>query len=155
MDVTAQARALIEPVPAHSTAGIKILLAADGIAEVAMITPPELHNVIGSLHSSGLTALADAAGLAAILAASRTERDLDGLLPLGVTATMRFLAPARGRLLARCHLSERARQELSQLLSGHSDRARIATVASITDESGALVCEGTFEWSIRRIPARA
>ena len=139
--------------PAHRTAGITVLRAADGAAEVAMATPAELGNVIGALHSSGLTALADAAGLAAILAASRTERDLDGLLPLGVSATMRFLAPARGQLLARCHLSREARQALSPVLAGQSDRTRVATVASITDESGALVCEGTFQWSIRRVPA--
>jgi uncharacterized protein (TIGR00369 family) len=152
VDVTARARALIEPVPAHQTAGITVLRAADGAAEVAMPTPPGLLNVIGSLHSSGLVALADAAGLAAIIAASATERDLDGVLPLGVAATMRFLAPARGRLLARCSLGEEARQAVSLLLSGRHDRARVATVASITDESGALVCEGTFQWSIRRAP---
>jgi acyl-coenzyme A thioesterase PaaI-like protein len=150
MDVTARARALIEPVPAHRTAGITVLRAADGAAEVALATPPGLLNVIGSLHSSGLTALADAVGLAAIIAASDTERDLDGVLPLGVAATMRFVSPARGRLLARCGLSEEARQALRLLLSGQQDRARATTVAAITDESGALVCEGTFQWSIRR-----
>ena len=150
MDVTARARALIEPVPAHRTAGITVLRAADGAAEVALVTPPGMVNVIGSLHSSGLTALADAAGLAAILAASRIDGDIDGVLPLGATATMRFLAPARGRLLARCALSEEARQSLDPLLSGQRDRTRLATVAGITDESGTLVCEGTFQWSIRR-----
>ncbi|HTU74032.1 MAG TPA: DUF4442 domain-containing protein [Trebonia sp.] len=150
MDVTALARALIEPVPAHRTAAITVVRAADGAAEVAMATPPGLLNVIGSLHSSGLTALADAAGLAAIIAASGNGRDFDGVLPLGVTATMRFLSPARGRLLARCRLSEESRRAMSLLLSGQQDRARTTTVARITDESGALVCEGTFHWSIRR-----
>jgi acyl-coenzyme A thioesterase PaaI-like protein len=153
MDLTFRARDLIEPVPAHRTAGIKVLLAADGAAEVAMATPPGLLNVIGSLHSSGLTALADAAGLAAIIAAGSTQREVDSVLPLGVAATMRFLSPARGRLLARCTLSEEARQALSLLLSGQQDRIRAATVAVITDESGTLVCEGTFQWSIRRTTA--
>jgi acyl-coenzyme A thioesterase PaaI-like protein len=150
MDVTARARALIEPVPAHRTAGITVVQAANGAAEVAMTTPPGLLNVIGSLHSCGLITLADAAGLAAIIAASSTERDLDGVLPLGVAATMRFLSPARGRLLARCSLSEEARQAVSLLLSGEQDRTRATTVASITDEPGTLVCEGIFQWSIRR-----
>jgi acyl-coenzyme A thioesterase PaaI-like protein len=85
MDVTARARALIEPVPAHRTAGIIVLRAADGAAEVALVTPPGMVNVIGSLHSSGLAALADAAGLAAILAAGRIDGDIDGVLPLGAT----------------------------------------------------------------------
>jgi hypothetical protein len=36
----------------------------DGAAEVAVDVLPELFNVIGSMHSSGLIALVDAAGLA-------------------------------------------------------------------------------------------
>ena len=156
MDVTARARSLLEPVPAHRTAGITVVRAADGAAEVALVAPPGLANVIGSLHSSGLIALADAAGLAAIIAASRTVRDFEGVLPLGAAATMEFLAPARGRLLASCTLGEQARQALSRLFSGERDRTRVTTVAGITDEAGALVCRGTFQWSIRRIsPAQA
>ena len=151
MDITARARSLLEPIPAHRTAGITVVRAADGAAEVELVTPPGLTNIIGSLHSSGLIALADAAGLAAIIAASRTVRDLEGVLPLGAAATMEFRAPARGRLLASCTLGEQARQALSLLLSGERDRTRITTVAGITDETGALVCRGTFEWSIRRI----
>jgi hypothetical protein len=36
------------------------------------------------------------------------------------------------------------------VLSGHQKRARISTVADSTDEAHALVCRGTFEWSVRR-----
>lgn len=36
------------------------------------------------------------------------------------------------------------------MLSGTQNRARISTVAEITDEAHALVCLGTFEWSVRR-----
>src|SRR5262249_43796467 len=72
-DLTALARALIEPVPAPRTAGIAVLRAVDGAAEVALDPPPELANVIGSLHSSGLITLVDAAGLAAIVAAGESE----------------------------------------------------------------------------------
>jgi acyl-coenzyme A thioesterase PaaI-like protein len=151
MDVTALARSLLDPVPAHRTAGITVVRAADNAAEVALVTPPGLANVIGSLHSSGLIALADAAGLAAIIAASRTARDFDSVLPLGAAATMEFRAPARGRLLAACTLDGQAREALGLLLSGERDRARITTVADIADESGTLVCRGTFQWSIRRI----
>lgn len=68
MDVTERARALLEPVPAHRTAGIEVLRAADGAAQVALTTPYVLTNVIGSLHSGGLAALVDAVGPAAIIA---------------------------------------------------------------------------------------
>jgi hypothetical protein len=36
------------------------------------------------------------------------------------------------------------------VLSGTQQRARISTVAEITDGAHTLVCRGTFEWSIRR-----
>ncbi len=90
MDVTVLARSLLEPVPAHATAGLEVLRAADGSAEVALRTPLRLTNVIGSLHSSGLITLADAAGLAAIIAACETEDEMRGVLPLGAVATFEF-----------------------------------------------------------------
>ena len=150
MDVTALARSLLEPIPAHRTAGLEVLRAADGTAEVSLLTPPGLTNVIDSLHSSGLITLADAAGLAAIIATCETEDEFRGVLPLGVTATLEFRAPARGRLVASCHLSQAARQALRPVLAGQQKRARSSTVADITDEAHALVCRGTFEWSVRR-----
>ena len=57
--------------------GIEVLHAADGVGVVALVTSDAVTNVIGSLHSSGLTALADAAGLAAVIAAS----EVGGRLP--------------------------------------------------------------------------
>ncbi|MDX6338831.1 MAG: hypothetical protein QOG05_6171 [Streptosporangiaceae bacterium] len=151
MDLTALARSLLEPVPAHGAAGLEVLRAADGAAEVALLTQPALTNVIGSLHSSGLITLADAAGLAAIIAACEAEDEMRGVLPLGATATLEFRAPAHGRLVASCRLAEAARQALRPVLSGAQKRARISTVAEITDEAHALVCRGTFDWSVRRL----
>jgi acyl-coenzyme A thioesterase PaaI-like protein len=150
MDVTALARSLLEPIPAHRTAGLEVLHAADGAAEVALLTPLALTNVIGSLHSSGLITLADAAGLAAIIAACEAEDEMHGVLPLGAAAALEFRAPAHGRLTASCRLGTAARQALRPVLSGAQKRARISTVADITDEAHALVCQGTFEWSVRR-----
>ena len=93
MDVTVLARSLLEPIPAHRTAGLEVLRAADGVAEVSLLTPPGLTNVIDSLHSSGLITLADAAGLAAIIAACEAEDEFRGVVPLGATATLEFRAP--------------------------------------------------------------
>lgn len=150
MDVTALARTLLEPVPAHRTAGIQVVRAADGEAEITAEVPEALTNVIGSLHSSGLVALLDAAGLGAIIAASETPGDFDGIVPLGASASLEFLAPARGRLRAVCHLDTETRAALRPLLSGETDRARFATRAEITDATGATVCRGAFDWSVRR-----
>ncbi|MFI8181824.1 DUF4442 domain-containing protein [Actinacidiphila glaucinigra] len=151
MDATGLARSLLEPVPAHRTAGIQVLRAVDCAAEVALDTPYGLTNVIGSLHSSGLIALLDAAGLAAVVAAVEVPGEFDGVVPLGAAATVEFLAPARGRLVASCALGAPARRALREVLSGAGDRARLATVAEIRDATGAVVCRGGFAWSVRRV----
>src|SRR6185369_2065891 len=106
-------------------------------------------NVIGSLHSSGLITLIDAAGLAAIIAAGPAE--MDGVIPLGSAATLRFLAPARGRLTATCALDAHARDQLTALFARATAKIKIKTMADVRDERGALVCEGSFQWSVRRI----
>jgi acyl-coenzyme A thioesterase PaaI-like protein len=155
MDVTALARSLLEPIPAHRTAGIEVLLAVDGASEVMLVTASALTNVIGALHSSGLITLIDAAGLAAIIAACDAEDDFQGVVPLGSAASLDFRAPARGRLVASCRLSQEARLALRPVLSRDGDRARITTVADVVDDAGVLVCRGTFEWSIRRRSAAA
>jgi acyl-coenzyme A thioesterase PaaI-like protein len=152
MDVTELARSLLEPVPAHRTLGIQVLSAGDGSAEVVLETPSAMTNVIGSLHSSGLIALVDAAGLAAIIGACDVDADFDRIVPLGSAATMDFRAPARGRLVASCRLDQHARLALQPVLAGREDRARVSTVADVVDEGRALVCRGTFEWSVRRLP---
>jgi acyl-coenzyme A thioesterase PaaI-like protein len=152
MDMTALARALLDPIPANRTAGITVLRAADGAAQVAMAANAELANVIGSLHSSGLMALADAAGLAAVIAACDSPDEMRGVVPLGARAAVEFRAPARGRLTGSCQLDDAACRALRPVLAGQHDRARVSTVADITDEASVLVCRGTFEWSIRRSP---
>jgi acyl-coenzyme A thioesterase PaaI-like protein len=151
MDMTAFARTLLEPIPAHRTAGIEVLRAADGAAEVASEAPQELTNVIGSLHSSGLVALIDAVGLGAIIASGTRAGDLDGIVPLGAAASLEFLAPARERLVATCRLTDEARSALRPLLSGESEKARLSTHAEVTDAAGTPVCRGSFDWSVRRI----
>ncbi|MEU2434243.1 DUF4442 domain-containing protein [Streptomyces sp. NPDC007861] len=150
MDATEHARHLLYPVPAHRTARIEVVSAVDGAAQVALETPPELTNVIGSLHSSGLITLVDAAGLAAIIAAAEHPEQFDELVPLGAAASLRFTAPARGRLLASCRLSRTARAALRPVLTGEVHRASLSTRTEITDAGGTLVCSGDFDWSVRR-----
>jgi uncharacterized protein (TIGR00369 family) len=150
MDRTAPARTLLEPIPAHRTAGVEVVRAADAAAEVALRTPPELANVIGSLHSGGLVALIDATGLAAIIAAAGDDGEMEGVVPLGRSASVEFLAPARGRLLASCRLTDEARDALRPLWTRETDRARLSTEVEVVDASGAPVCRGSFDWSVRR-----
>ncbi len=149
MDMTEVARALLDPIPAHRTAGLRVLAAADGVGRVGLDVPLALTNVIGSLHSSGLMTLADAAGLAAMIGACETTTQFDGLLPLGRTATLSFHAPARGTLTATCLLSSDALTTLRSVLRRERHRASLETDCDITDSSGDVVCRGTFDWSVR------
>ncbi|MFD0502572.1 PaaI family thioesterase [Streptomyces chiangmaiensis] len=151
--MTALARTLLESVPAHRTARMEVLRAVDGEAVLACETPADLTNVIGSLHSSGLIALLDAAGLGAVIASGPHAEALNRIVPLGTAAALDFLAPARGRLVAACRLDEEARHALYPLWTGETHRARLSTRAEITDAAGTVVCQGTFDWSVRRTPS--
>jgi acyl-coenzyme A thioesterase PaaI-like protein len=154
VDVTDAAKRLLESVPAHRSVGLRVVRAADASAEVATDTPESMTNVIGSLHSSGLVALLDAVGLGAIIADS-PDGDVDGLLPLGRSVTVEFLAPARGRLVATCELTPAAREALRPLWAGRADKVRLTTRAEVRDDTGMHVCRGEFQWSVRRLPPRA
>ncbi|WP_433382145.1 PaaI family thioesterase [Actinoplanes sp. CA-142083] len=143
MDATDVARDLLSPIPAHETTGLSVVSASDGVGVVAMDAPPALANVIGSLHSSGLITLIDAAGLAAIIAV------YPDIIPLGSAATLRFLSPARGRLIATCSLDTHARDQLAALAARATPKIKIKTAADVRDEHGTLVCQGTFDWSVR------
>ncbi|MBJ7329308.1 MAG: DUF4442 domain-containing protein [Solirubrobacteraceae bacterium] len=151
MNGTALAAGLLETLPANRSMGLEVVSAIDGVAEVALGPAPAFANVIGSLHASGLIALADAAGLAAIISCAEAPGQLEDILPLGKSAKLDFLAPARGRVVARCELSREERAALAPFLSGDEPRASLDTVAEIGGDGG-VVCEGRFSWRIRRQP---
>jgi len=96
MDLTSLAAGLLEPVPANAALGIKVIRAAGGGAEVSMPEATDAANVIGSMHSSGLIALIDAAGLAAVIAMTDERAPFENVVALGANARLEFLAPARG-----------------------------------------------------------
>ena len=149
MDVTATARRLLESVPAHRTAGIQVLLAADGVARLTMTVPGCLATAEGSLHVGGLVTLLDATGLAAVIASCAGEDEVDDLLPLGTSVTLDLRAPGRGRLVCECTMDDDARTALRRVLAGEIPRARIGTLSEIIDGTGAVICSGTFRWNVR------
>lgn len=151
MDVTSRAAGLLEPIPANAALGIKVISAAEGCAEVSMPEAPDRANVVGSMHSSGLIALIDAASLAAVIAMSDEGAPFEDIVPLGASARLEFLAPARGGLKGRCGLDDQARAAITRLLVGQTDKVSATTNAEIHDREGLVVCRGTFDWRIRRI----
>ncbi|WP_405884791.1 hypothetical protein OG762_42515 [Streptomyces sp. NBC_01136] len=83
---------------------------------------------------------------------ARTPPIFEGVVPLGRAASLEFLAPARGRRVARCRLSDEALGTLRPLLRGETDRGRFATHTEITAATGTLVCRGGFGRSVSRMP---
>ena len=148
MDATRLAARLLEPIPANRTFAIELLSAIDASAEVALVVASEFHNVIGSLHSSGLIALVDAAGLAAIIAAAAEEHELHDVTPLGSVAHLEFPSPAYARLVDSCKLTEHARRDLRVLLEGKARKAQLDTAADVIDADNVVVCRGTFTWKL-------
>jgi acyl-coenzyme A thioesterase PaaI-like protein len=151
VDATAVASSILEPIPAHDTLGLRVLSAIDGVGEVEMTVLPNLLNVIGSLHSSGLLGLIDFACLAAIISTAERAEQVPGIGALGAQAEIDFRAPARGRLVAR---SELAAEQQDKLRALWTDSARskltLTTGASVVDQSDVVVCAGSFTWSLRR-----
>jgi acyl-coenzyme A thioesterase PaaI-like protein len=153
MDSTSLARALLESVPANRSFGLRVLRADATGAEVALELSSAHENVIGSLHSSGLIALIDAAGLAALIGSCRAEDEFEGLTPLGTTASLQFLAPARGRLVARCVLDSFERHAVRELLERRVRKEELETCVEVVDRDGTVVCRGRFTWKVRRAHA--
>jgi acyl-coenzyme A thioesterase PaaI-like protein len=150
MDSTDLARQLLLAVPANRRVGLEVLQAADGIGRVSVTTSDDLSGVIGSLHAGGLTALVDASGLAAILSVCATEEQARSLVPVGRSAALNFRAAGRGRLIGECVLDRDAVHALRHLLGDVGRRVALHTTSMISDESGNIVCAGTFHWSVRR-----
>jgi acyl-coenzyme A thioesterase PaaI-like protein len=153
VDPTRLAARLLEPIAANRTFGVRVLSAAAGAAEVELVAAAPFENVIGSLHSSGLVALIDATGLAAVIAAAGDESQFEGVTPLGSVAHLEFLAPARGRLVGRCALSPEGVGVLREVLEHGERKAEVTTEVEVRDESGAVVCRGSFVWKLRRAQA--
>lgn len=152
MDATRLAAGLLEPIPANKLFRLEVVRAAEARAEVCLRVTPEMTNVIGSLHSSGLIALVDATGLAAVIAAAGEERQFDGVTPLGSVAHLQFLAPATGRLRGHCELDGKDVATLQALFERRADKAQVDTAVEIVDEEATVVCRGRFTWKLRRSP---
>ena len=116
-----------------------------------MLVPQGMTNVVGSLHSSGLIALVDATGLAALISAATDADQLDGVVPLGSVARIEFLAPAHGLLVGRCTVAVDDLAAIETIYKRRRSRASLSTEAEIFDSRERIVCRGTFTWSVSRV----
>jgi uncharacterized protein (TIGR00369 family) len=150
MDATALARRLLAPVPVHQAIRLEVISAADGRAEVRMADAARLTSPAGALHSSGLIALIDAVGIAAMIAAAEDDDAFTGVSVLGAAASLEFHRPALGPLTAVCQLDPTALAAVRPLFARTAAKVRLCTSAQVLDADGIVVCAGGFRWSLRR-----
>lgn len=152
-DSTRLAAELLGPVPANETFGVEVLHAADASAELCMLVPQSFTNAIGTVHSSGLIALVEATGAAALVTVATDETQLEGVVQSGAVARIEFVAPAHGLLIGRCIL------EVDDLAAAESVFTRQVAVTELTtevdvfDSEDDIVCRGSFVWTVRRLAA--
>jgi uncharacterized protein (TIGR00369 family) len=149
MDMTPLAVELLDRLPAHRTLGLTVAEARDGVGRAVLPVADAVHNVIGALHSSGITALADAAALAAALSIAPDHTSARRLQPLGLRARLSFHRPIRGTAIARCRLDDEARAALTALYAAQDDRARFTTHTTIDGTDAPNAAEGEFDWVVR------
>jgi acyl-coenzyme A thioesterase PaaI-like protein len=150
LDSTHLATKLLGPVPANESLGIEVLHAANASAEVCMLVPPGMTNVIGSSHSSGLIALIDATGRAALIAAATDEGQLEGVMTLGSVARVEFLGQAHGLLIGRCTVEVDDLASIEAVYEWRESTVQLATAVDVFDSSETMVCRGSFIWSVTR-----
>lgn len=152
MDLDSVAVDLLDRLPANRTLGLRITEVGDGIARAELPVSEPVTNVIRALHSSGVVALADAAGLAAALSVSPDEATARRLQPLGVEVRVTFHRPVRGIAVATCILDAISRAALARLFSGAEERARLTTLTTIDGDRALGAAEGEFDWVVRLGP---
>ncbi len=151
MEATALAARLLDGLPANRTLGVRVVSAVDGagVCELAVTEP--VTNVIGSLHSSGVAALVDAAALAAVLAALPSEAVALRTQPLGLRARLQFLRPVRGTATGSCQLSDEAVAALTAMVQGGGP-ALCTTVTEVRAGGVEVLARGEFDWTVRLAP---
>jgi uncharacterized protein (TIGR00369 family) len=126
VDVASLAAELLDRLPANRTLGLTITEVRDGLGSATLPVSDRVRNVIGALHSSGVAALADAAGLAAALSMAPDEAMARRLQPLGVHARLTFHHPCAARRSPRASSTPRAGPRLTacspDTISGHGSR---------------------------------
>jgi acyl-coenzyme A thioesterase PaaI-like protein len=152
VDRTAVAAALLDDLPANRTLGLTITGAAHGEGQAVLPVREPVHNIIGALHASGVSGLADAAALAAILSAAPDEATARRIQPLGIRLEIDFRRPLRGIARARCRLDDHAANALADLFALTAPTVGLSTVTTIDGENEPAAAVAVFEWTIRLRP---
>lgn len=130
-----------------ATLGLEYGDIAPDRAVVVLRDQPDYRNHVGGPHAAAMFAAAESATGAAALAAFGDMMDRAVLLP--VTATMDYLAIARGDITATAQV-EGDIDEARRIFDAGS-RPEIAITCEVTDESGATTGRVSTRWTLKAL----
>jgi uncharacterized protein (TIGR00369 family) len=116
-------------------------------ALLRMADQPAYHNHIGGIHAGAMFTLAETASGAIVLAEFGDR--FNEVVPLAVTATIRYLKVAMGPLTAEATMSVTPDEVIAQLDSGQ--RPEFNVEVAIRDESGTQTGAMTIVWTLKRV----
>lgn len=137
---------LTQNVPFARHAGVEIDKIGRGHASAHLPLRPEGLNHIGTQHAAALFALGETASGAAM--AGTFAPILVELRPVAAEATIRYLGPAKGRVLAEARV-EGEPDALIQAVR-HDGKVRFPVLVSLKGEDGAEIGEMRVNWHISR-----
>lgn len=132
-------------VPMVGTLNIEYLELDGDHALLRMPDQPEYHNHIGGIHAGAMFTLAETASGAIVLAEFGDK--FDTVVPLAVSATIRYLKVAMGPLTAEAVMDTTVEDVLAEMESGKRPEFNIDV--AIRDESGTMTGAMTILWTLK------
>jgi acyl-coenzyme A thioesterase PaaI-like protein len=146
MDYEAIKGGLTTAIPYNAHLGLEVVDVGPGRGVVRLPDDERLRNHVGTQHAGGLFSAAEAASGAAFVGAFAEK--LGEITPLARSASIQYVALARGPITATATLEEDATALLERLDA--EGRVQFPVQVELTDEQDATVAEVTVEWHVRK-----
>lgn len=146
MDYEAIKGGLTAAIPYNAHLGLEVVDVGPGRGVVRLPDDERLLNHVGTQHAGGLFSAAEAASGAAFVGAFAEK--LGEITPLARSASIQYVALARGPITATATLEEDAAALLERLDA--DGKVQFPVQVELTDEKDATVAEVTVDWHVRK-----
>ena len=146
MDYDAIREGLTAAIPYNAHLGLEVVEVGPGRGVVRLPDDERLRNHVGTQHAGGLFSAAEAASGAAFVGAFAEK--LAGITPLARSASIQYVALARGPITATATLEEDASALLERLDA--EGKVQFPVRVELADEHDAAVAEVTVDWHVRK-----
>ena len=146
MDYEAIRGGLTAAIPYNAHLGLEVVDVGPGRGVVRLPDDERLLNHVGTQHAGGLFSAAEAASGAAFVGAFAEK--LGEITPLARSASIQYVALARGPITATATLEEDAAALLERLDA--DGKVQFPVQVELTDEQDATVAEVTVDWHVRK-----